>query len=81
MTPGDAAEIGAGRTVQAHRNNRRTATRGGEGRTVVDFHQAPGNGDPALRKDQHRPTCFQQSHHPFHGQGAGRVHGEKVDEV
>ena len=44
--------------VDAHRNNRRAGFVGNHGRAVVNFHQAPGNGEASFREDDERVSVF-----------------------
>ena len=53
---------------------------GRERRPIVDFHAAAGDGDAAFGKNHHRSAGFEQRDDRFHGQRAGGIDHQVIDE-
>ena len=76
---GDAAEIGACRTIQTHRQDGGAGFGCDECRAFIHLHQRTGHGDAAFGEDHHRTPGLDQFDDFLDRHRAGRIDREIVD--
>ena len=75
------AEEGTCGSVQPHRRDHCLGPGGNKSGTVVDLHQASGDGDPPFREDHHRAAGLDQPDHALHRHRVGGVYRQIITQT